>query len=305
MALRIATRASNLALWQANHVAAALRHHSPGTDVELVELTTSGDRSSEPISALGGKGVFVKEIQRAVLDGEADIAVHSAKDLPSETPGELVVAAVPERADPRDVLVGVPLHELGAGAAVATGSARRRVQLQAAAPDVTFAELRGSIETRLQKASGFDSIVMAAAALHRLDIQRDDIHVLPVDVMTPQVGQGALAIECRRDAPETFALLSTLNDAPGRLRFEAERAFLRELGGDCDLPAGAYAVIDNDQTLTLSGLLATADGSRLVRTSVRAPLTIADAPEGAATAAAEAAGVALARSLSSALGEPG
>jgi len=299
MALRIATRASNLALWQANHVADGLRRHSPGLTVELVKLTTSGDqRATEPISALGGKGVFVKEIQRALLDGRADVAVHSAKDLPSETPDQLIVAAVPERADPRDVLVGAPLGALVAGTTVATGSARRRVQLRAAAPEVAFAELRGSIETRLEKAAGFDAIVMASAALTRLGIHRDDVHVLPVDVMTPQVGQGALAVECRRDDPQTFALLQALDDARSNLRFSAERAFLRELGGDCDLPAGAYAVIDNDQSLTLFGVLASMDASRLVRTSVRATM----GPDEHRNAVATAVGVALARNLRTALG---
>lgn len=191
--LRIATRASALAQWQARHVASLL-----DVEAELVLTQTSGDADQRsPISEIGGKGVFAKEVQYAVLDGRADLAVHSAKDLPSITAPGLVLAAAPGRGDPRDALVGSRLADLADGALVATGSNRRRVQLQALRPDLRFAELRGNIATRLEKASGFDAIVMAATALDRLELTPPIVDLLDVTDMVPQVGQATLAIECR------------------------------------------------------------------------------------------------------------
>lgn len=258
-AVRIATRGSALALWQANFVAAEL-HRSASVSTEIVVVSTSGDRDkTSPLHSIGGKGIFCKEVQAAVLDGRADIAVHSAKDLPAITPDELTIAAVPERGDPRDVLVGTPLSELKLGARVGTGSVRRRAQLAAIRPDLVFDELRGNIATRLTKAPDFDAIVMAAAALERLDEHPPAVDVVPVEIMIPQVGQGTLAIECRAADAELRAQLSAIDHADTNRRLVAERAFLRELGGDCSLPAGAFAVLDSASDLTLHAFLASED----------------------------------------------
>lgn len=266
--LRIATRESPLALWQANHVADLLRS-TVAVEVELVPMTTSGDeRSSEPISSFGGKGVFVKEVQAAVLDGRADLAVHSAKDLPSDTPPGLTLVAVPERGDPRDALVGSTLDDLPEGGVVATGSNRRRVQLAALRPDLEFAELRGNIATRLRKAEGFDAIVMAAAALERLALVPDVMQVLTAEQMIPQVAQGALAIEVRSDDPD-LELVAALDHGPSRRCVDAERAFLAELGGDCTLPAGAHATIDGTDIFLNAVLSADLADGGCERCSVR------------------------------------
>ncbi len=239
--LRAATRGSALARWQTAHIAELLGH---AADVQPLLVTTSGDRQvNEPISAIGGKGVFVKEVQAAVLDGRADLAVHSAKDLPAITPEGLVLAAVPTRADPRDVLVGCHLSDLPLGAVVATGSARRRVQLRELRPDLRFAELRGNIGTRLAKAGDFDAVVMAKAALDRLGEHPPVVDVLGCEVMIPQVGQGALAVECREDDDQVRSVLAAIQDPSTRRVVDAERAFLTTLGGDCTLPAGAHAHI--------------------------------------------------------------
>ena len=263
--IRIATRASALALWQANHVAERLRAALGDVAVELVELSTVGDRRTDvPLSVIGGKGVFVKEVQAAVLDGRADCAVHSAKDLPALTPDGLTIAAIPERADPRDVLVGSTLADLAEGATVATGSARRRSQLAAVRPDLRFEELRGNIDTRLGKLDTFDAIVMAAAALDRLGRTPEIVDHLSTDVMLPQVGQAALAVECRTDDAELIAALASLDHAETRRCVTAERAFLEELGGDCDLPAGAFAEPVGDR-LRVRGMLVSPTSGALCR----------------------------------------
>lgn len=259
--VRIATRGSALALWQARRVASLL-----GDDAELVIIETAGDKQRDKsIAEIGGRGVFVKEVQAAVADGRADVAVHSAKDLQSTpTPG-LVLAAFPERADPRDALVGdYKLDELPTGARVATGSPRRRAQLAARRPDLTFADLRGNIGTRLEKATEFDAVVVAAAALERLDLGERAIERLPVHVLVPQVGQGALAVECRHDDDTTRARLAAIDDDATRRAVEAERAFLAEIGSGCDLPVGAYATVDGD-TIELRALLSSEDGRVVLR----------------------------------------
>jgi hydroxymethylbilane synthase len=264
--LRAATRGSALARWQTDHVAALL-----GVDVEVVVISTEGDRRTDvPIEAIGGRGVFVKEVQAAVLDGRADFAVHSAKDLPSSPelqPEGLVIASVPERADPRDVLVGATLDGLATGALVATGSVRRRVQLANLRPDLSFTGLRGNIDTRLAKAKDVDAIVMAAAALHRLGKDDEIAEVLEPDVLLPQVAQGALAIECRAGDEAVLVALRAIEHRPSRLAVDAERAFLAELGGGCDLPVGAYAEVDGD-TISLRGLIASHDGRIVLRDRV-------------------------------------
>lgn len=213
--------------------------------------------------------MFVKEVQAAVLDGRADFAVHSAKDLPSSTPEGLVLAAVPRRGDPRDALVGCRLTDLPAGATVATGSLRRKAQLAHLRPDLHFAELRGNIATRLDLAAGFDAIVMAAVALHRLALEPDVVDVLDFDVFVPQVGQGAIAVECRDNDRAVLERMAAIEHEPSRRAVDAERAFLAELGGDCNLPAGAHATDAGGGTLELTGLLASVGGRRLIRDTCR------------------------------------
>ena len=248
-----------MARWQTAHIAELL---GPAADVEPVLVTTAGDRLvDEPISAIGGKGVFVKEVQAAVLDGRADFAVHSAKDLPAATPDGLVIVAVSRRADPRDALVGCRLSDLAPGALVATGSARRRVQLRELRPDLRFAELRGNIGTRLNKASDYDAVVMAKAALDRLGECPPVVDVLSCETMVPQVGQGALAVECRADDRRVRSLLAAIEDPVTRREVDAERAFLSTLGGDCTLPAGAHAHIRGD-TLVMRAVLADSPDGR-------------------------------------------
>ncbi|MBW3614344.1 MAG: hydroxymethylbilane synthase [Actinobacteria bacterium] len=288
MRLRAATRGSALARWQTGHVAALLRQvHGPDLEVEVVVVQTEGDRRGDvPIEALGGRGVFVKEVQAAVLEGHADIAVHSAKDLPAAPalqPQGLVLACVPERGDPRDALVAghpaaVPasgsssaVDALPLAAVVATGSVRRRAQLANLRPDLCFSGLRGNIETRLARARGYDAVVIAAAALDRLG--RIDAAATVVDpaLLLPQVGQGALAVECRADDDEVRAALRAVEHAASRLAVDAERAFLAHLGGGCDLPVGALATLDAGGQVHLEGLLASYDGRIVLRRSITGP----------------------------------
>ena len=265
-----ATRGSPLALWQTRHVASLLVAAGVVESLEELVVSTEGDRrTGTPIHSMGGKGVFSKEVQQAVLDGRADIAVHSAKDLASRTPEGLLLAAVPQRGDARDALVGTRLQDLREGARVATGSVRRRAQLAWHRPDLVFSELRGNVATRLQKAQQFDAIVMAAAAIQRLELDIEVVDPLDHEVMVPQVAQGALAVECRADDEATIASLRAIEDRGARLVVDAERAFLDELGGDCTLPAGAYAVLNDgassDADIELVGMLASLDGQALIR----------------------------------------
>lgn len=274
--LRLATRSSPLAIWQAEHVASLLRAAHPGLVVELVRTDTVGDRRLDvPISEIGGKGVFATEVQRLVLDGTADAAVHSAKDLPAVTGEGLVLACVPERGDARDALVGSTLDGLAPGAVVATGSQRRRVQLAALRPDLAFVELRGNMATRLGKVPEGGAIVVAAVALARLGLDDRIDEVLGEDLLIPQVGQAALAVEGRADDDATAELLAAVEHAPSRVRVDAERAFLAELGGDCDLPAGAHAVLVDDDRVHVRALLAGDDGTLHVQEAT-APVADAD-----------------------------
>lgn len=260
MRLRIATRRSPLAMWQTERVAALLRQVDADIEIAVVPIETSADRRLDiPIWDLGGKGAFCTEVQAIVLAGDADLAVHSAKDLPARTWPELVLAAVPARGEVRDALVGSRLSDLPSGAVVATGSNRRRVQLAAHRPDLRFEGLRGNIATRLAKSAQYDAIVMAAVALQRLGEEPDVVDLLPPEVMVPQVGQGALAVETRADAPEVTALVAAIEDPASRRVVDAERSFLETLGGDCDLPAGAWARLDGDEVELRAVLAADVD----------------------------------------------
>jgi hydroxymethylbilane synthase len=247
-------------------VAALLQAAHPGLLAVLVEVDTAGDRDREtPLHELGGQGIFVKEVQAAVLDGRADAAVHSAKDLRSAATPGLDIVAVPPRGDARDGLVGSTLDALAAGATVGTGSVRRRAQLAAIRPDLRFAELRGNMHTRLERAAELDAIVVAVAALERLDLAQRLSDRLDPAVVVPQVGQGALAVESRSDDDATAALLSAVDDPSSHTALTAERAWLAELGSGCDLPVGAHATVDAGGTILLAGLIATLDGRVVLR----------------------------------------
>jgi hydroxymethylbilane synthase len=259
--LRIATRGSPQARTQSEVVAEHLRAAHPALAVELVLVETTGDRRQDvPLHVIGGQGVFVKEVQQAVLEGRADLAVHSAKDLPSTpTPG-LVIGAFGARRDPRDVLIGCRLNDLPDGATVATGSVRRRAQLSALRPDLRFTELRGNIHTRLGQVPDGGAIVMAVAALEVLGITAAVAAATPVDLMAveamvPQVGQGAVAVECASEAAATRALLSEIDHPRTRWAVECERAFLAELGSGCSLPVGAHATVDAAESVCLRTFL--------------------------------------------------
>lgn len=271
MTLRLATRSSPLALEQARRVQARLAACGV-TDVEIVTTESEGDlRRDVPISALGGWGAFTNAIDRAVIEGRADVAVHSAKDLPSSVPTpELDLAAVPERADARDVLVGAGLEELAPGGLVLTGAPRRRAQLAHLRPDLCFGELRGNVKSRLDKLPDGGAVVVALAALERLGIELAAAEVLPLSVMLPQVGQGALALRCRVDDEASRASLEAIDDAIAHRCLLAERAFLAELGGGCRSPIGAYATSQAATGLMeIEAMIASGDGHVMLRRRLR------------------------------------
>jgi hydroxymethylbilane synthase len=275
--LRIATRGSPLALAQSGGIARRIEE-TLGVETELVEVRTSGDRiENVSLAKLGGKGLFVKEIEEALLEGRADLAVHSAKDLPAAIAPGLVLAAFPERADPRDALVGRGarrgLADLPRGARVGTGSVRRRSQLLAMRPDLEVVPLRGNVDTRLRKLEeeGLDAVILACAGLDRLGLG-DRIHErVDPNLLLPSVGQGTLAIEAREGDPLAGDLAAV--DHPGtRAELAAERAFLSRLAGDCNVPLAALAERPSRDRVVLRGLVASPDGRRVVRATAEAPL---------------------------------
>jgi len=269
--LRIATRKSQLALWQAEHVAALLREAHPGLQIELVPLLTQGDRIQDrSLAAIGGKGLFIKELEVAIEDLRADIAVHSMKDVPADLPHGLTIGAVLKRADPRDALAttsGISrLEDLPRGAIVGTSSLRRQAQLYALRPDLSIQSLRGNVDTRIRKldAGGMDAIVLACAGLVRLGLESRITARLDPKVCLPAVTQGVIGIECRSNDVRSAGLLQALEDAATRKVMDAERAFAARLGGSCQSPIAAFAELDADR-ITLRGLVAEPDGSRLLR----------------------------------------
>jgi hydroxymethylbilane synthase len=271
--LRIATRKSQLALWQAEHVAALLRKAHPGLAIELVPLVTQGDRIQDrTLAAIGGKGLFIKELEVAIEERRADIAVHSMKDVPADLPEGLVIGAVLTRADPRDALVTISgiarIEDLPQNAIVGTSSLRRQAQLRALRPDLRIESLRGNVDTRVRKleAGGMDAIVLACAGLVRLGLESRITARLDPKVCLPAVTQGVIGIECRRSDTRTAEWLQSLEDQATRLGMEAERAFAARLGGSCQSPIAAYAELQAAQ-ITLQGLVAEPDGSRLWRDS--------------------------------------
>jgi hydroxymethylbilane synthase len=279
MKLRIATRRSALALVQSNWVASQLKLHVPSLQVELIEVVTAGDRIQDvSLSEIGGKGLFVTEVEQVLLRGEAELAVHSLKDVPAELAPGLVLSAVPEREDARDVLVsadGSALDDLEAGVRIGTNSLRRTLQLRRQRDDLAYAMLRGNVDTRLRKlADGeYHAIVLAAAGLRRLSLFDRPLWPIPVEISVPSVGQGALALETRADDARTRELLAYIDHAASRACVEAERAFLAALGGDCHTPLAGHAqLMDEGRRVRFDGWVASVDGAEHVRASSDARL---------------------------------
>lgn len=274
--LRIATRNSALALWQAHHVAIRLQTLAAPRPVELLPLTTQGDRNlQDSLALVGGKGLFVKELETALADKRADVAVHSMKDVPVELPVEFIIAAVLEREDPRDAFVSArwpSLSSMPQGASVGSSSLRRQCQLLRQRPDLRILPLRGNVDTRLKKLEhgDFDAVILAVAGLKRLQLAHKITAVLDLQVSLPAIAQGTIGIECRTADEETRRLLAQLNHAPTWQRTLAERAFNHSLSGSCNLPIAGYAELDG-QTLSLRGRVGLPDGSRVVDGEIHGP----------------------------------
>jgi hydroxymethylbilane synthase len=266
--MNLGTRGSALALWQANWAKAELEKRWPGLEVELVPIKTTGDKILDvPLAKIGGKGLFTKELDEALLDGRIDLAVHSLKDVPFELPAGIIIGAVPEREDPRDAFVsnGTKLHELGANAKIGTSSLRRQVQLRHRFPSLNIAMLRGNVDTRLRKldAGEYDGIILAVAGLKRLGHASRITQMLDDDVMVSAVGQGALGIVCREGDDGTLRRLQPLDHNATRTAVTAERGLLRALGGSCQVPVAGRATLASGK-LTVKGLIASLDGTRVI-----------------------------------------
>jgi hydroxymethylbilane synthase len=289
--IRIATRESLLALWQAEYVATALKNSHPGLEVELIKMKSEGDRILDtPLAKIGGKGLFTKELEDGMLRGDADIAVHSMKDVPMELPEGLHLPVICPREDPRDAFVSnthASLDQLPQGAVVGTSSLRRQAQLLALRPDLQIRFLRGNVQTRLRKLDDgeYDAIILAGAGLKRLKLEERITELLDITTMLPACGQGAVGIECRSDDDELNLMLLSLNEPKTSARVRAERAMNRRLEGGCQVPIGGYAELEHG-VIVLHGLVARADGSEVIRGS------ISGYPE-----AAEELGIALAEDL--------
>jgi hydroxymethylbilane synthase len=274
--LTIGSRGSQLALWQARWIQGRLETFGEDARIEIIK--TTGDKITDvPLAKVGTKGLFTKEIEEALLEGRIDLAVHSLKDLPTEMPEGLVIAAVPERQDPRDALVGRKLADLPPGAKVGTSSLRRVAQIRASRPDLVIESVRGNVDTRLRKLDEgmYEAIVLAAAGLKRLGWESRIAEVLPPEIMCPAVGQGALAVETRDDGGSGQRVCALLEHAITRAAVTAERALLGALGGGCQVPIGAYATCEGE-TLRLRGLVASPDGSTVIRRENSGTLSDAD-----------------------------
>jgi hydroxymethylbilane synthase len=265
--IRIGTRGSELALWQANHVADLLREQYPDTSVELVIFTTKGDKVlDKSLPSIGGKGLFTEELETALLKGEIDCAVHSLKDLPTENPKGLIIGAVPKRASVEDVLVckhGKTLDKLPKGAKIGTSSLRRAAQLRRYRPDFEIIDIRGNVPTRISKAldpdGDYDGIILARAGVERLELSKHITQIIPLDIMLPAPGQAAIGVQCRSNI-EDISLFWPINDIETRVQVFAERGFLNRLEGGCSVPVAAYA----DKFLRLKGRVIAEDGQRII-----------------------------------------
>jgi hydroxymethylbilane synthase len=280
----IGSRGSELALWQANWVKSRLEHSFPDLNVEVLVIATKGDKILDSsLSQIGGKGVFTREIDEALLDGRIDISVHSLKDLPTEIPHGVEVGAVTEREDIHDVLVSHAhkafrsLEELPQVARIATGSLRRRCQLLHHRPDLEIVEIRGNVPTRLQKldASDWDGMILAKAGLARLNLTDRITETIPTTILLPAVGQGALGIEMRANDPQTRGIVSAINHEPTAKSTQAERTLLRYLEGGCQVPLGAYARIEND-VFMMEAIIGSLDGKKVVRSTIHGDPSEAD-----------------------------
>jgi hydroxymethylbilane synthase len=271
--IKIGTRGSKLALWQANWVKSALNGKFPQRRCELTIIKTKGDKILDvPLARVGGKGLFVKEIEQALLEGRIDIAVHSMKDMPAEIPAGLWIGAVPQREDPKDVLISREHHcfaNLRRGSVFGTSSLRRSAQLRHARPDIAVRPLRGNLDTRLQKLEmgNFDAIVVAAAGIKRLGLEDRITEYLPTDIVLPAAGQGALCIEIRAADPQIAGIIAFMDHAATRLAVLGERSFLKKLGGSCQVPIACHGSINQD-TFTLTGLVAELDGSKILKATL-------------------------------------
>jgi len=271
--LVIGTRGSKLALWQANYIADCIRNEFPELEVSLSQILTTGDRILDvPLAKIGGKGLFTKELENAMLAEEIDLAVHSLKDMPTELPPGLVLAAITERANPGDALISPKygtIDKLPQGAKVGTSSLRRKAQLLKHRPDLTISDLRGNLDTRLKKmeTEGLDAILLAVSGLKRLGWEDVITQVLPNDICLPAVGQGALAIEARSSDQEVLDILSFLNHQETRWAVEAERSYLAEVEGGCQIPIGVYAHMQDD-VLELEAVILSVDGTRQIRQTI-------------------------------------
>jgi hydroxymethylbilane synthase len=276
--VRIATRRSPLAMWQAEYVRDRLMEHHPGLEVEFVKMVTQGDKILDtPLAKVGGKGLFVKELEVGMLEGRADIAVHSMKDVPVEFPEGLHLAVVCPREDPRDAFVSntyKQFENLPEGARVGTSSLRRTCQLRALRPDLQILDLRGNVNTRLQKLDEgqYDAIILASAGLIRLEFRERITQFLEPETSLPAIGQGAVGIECREDDERIHRLLAPLNDEETAIRVRAERAFNHRLEGGCQVPIAGYALLE-DEEVWMRGLVGRPDGTEVVRGEIRGPLT--------------------------------
>jgi hydroxymethylbilane synthase len=279
--VRIATRKSALALWQAEYVKAQLEHFHPGINVELVPMTTKGDIILDtPLAKVGGKGLFVKELEVAMLENRADIAVHSMKDVPVEFPEGLGLEVICPREDPRDAFVSNTINsfaDLPQGAVVGTSSLRRQCQIKALRPDLDIRDLRGNVNTRLKKLDNneYDAIILAAAGLIRLEMPERIREFIAPEVMLPANGQGAVGIECRNNDETIKALLAPLACGVTRTRVLAERAMNRALEGGCQVPIGSYAIIENNE-IFLRGLVGATDGSEILTSEIRGSIDEAE-----------------------------
>lgn len=274
--VRIGTRGSQLALWQANYIKDRIETAFPDKTVEIITIKTTGDRITDrPLAAVGGKGLFVKEIEAALLEERVDLAVHSMKDMPGELPKGLVIGVIPERENPYDVLISRDhkvLAEYAKGAKIGTSSLRRGSQLKHARPDLEIASIRGNLDTRLRKLKEgeYDAIVLAAAGLRRLG-QADEISEYLTDAtMVPAVGQGALCIESRETDPEMEEIMAALDHGPTRVCVEGERAFLRKIEGSCHIPVACFGKITDDGRVLLTAVVASEDGREVIRESMTA-----------------------------------
>ncbi|MDH5473062.1 MAG: hydroxymethylbilane synthase [Gammaproteobacteria bacterium] len=279
--IRIATRKSPLALWQAEEVSRQLKLHHPGIQIELLKMSTKGDKILDaPLAKVGGKGLFVKELEQGILDGDADIAVHSMKDVPVEFPAGLYLPIIMEREDPRDAFVSnhyASLDDLPENARIGTSSLRRQLQIKNTMPNARMLDLRGNVNSRLQKLDkgDYDAIILASAGLIRLGFEDRIRSRITPEQSLPAIGQGAVGIECRENDDRVLSLLKPLNHTDTHTRLIAERAMNHRLNGGCQVPIAGFAQLENDQ-LYLRGLVGRPDGSKVVRAELRGPASQAE-----------------------------